>query len=157
MSISPLLVRSDHPTSQAGHAIFRHVAGWRGRSHRRMSGAVRPRGVEIRGSVVHVRTLRATTTWHRGEVRFSCPRRPERSGWSGPLQCLLVTPVGGAPVVLDCEAFEHETFIDLVRHLRNFEAIGDAAHDPWVTLHLDAGLGSELFDQPFPHRPDLGR
>lgn len=81
----------------------------------------------IRGADVTIHGSTAATSWRRGEVRFAAPPTADWPWWEGPRQCLFVTVGDDATLIVDCDRFAPDVFRALVRHLRNFEAIGDAA------------------------------
>lgn len=72
-----------------------------------------------------------TAIWRRGLVHFSVPRPTDATAGRRIRRCIVASVTGGTPRVLDCRAFPEATFTDLVRHLRNFESIGDSAQNPW--------------------------
>ncbi|GAD35078.1 hypothetical protein MTS1_02450 [Microbacterium sp. TS-1] len=142
---------------RAGDAVFRAPfwASRRTRAARQSApeGAIRPSRIEVRGAAVRVvwgwQGWR-DRTWQRGHVGFVCSSRTI-DDQTGPAQLILVVDKlrdeGAVAAVLSCDAFTPETFAALTRHLRNFEAIGDAERssaDPLARLrpHLNPRPGS---------------
>ncbi len=117
------------------------LRAWRRWLPRRLAGsrgAIRPERIVIRGPLVHLYHGADTAIWRRGLVHFSVPRPTDAVAGRRLRRCIVANVTGGAPRVLDCRAFADDTFTDLVRHLRNFESIGDSAQDPWDLSRLTA-------------------
>lgn len=110
------------------------LRAWRRWLPRRLAaakGAIRPERIVIRGPLVHLYHGADTAIWRRGLVHFSVPRPADASTRRRLRRCIVATVAGAPSHVLDCRAFADDTFTDLVRHLRNFESIGESARDPW--------------------------
>lgn len=125
--------RGAHRRDRIGDVTF--CAGWRAQWRTRglaPADAVRPARIEIRGATV--RAVWGWQGWHerswrRGDVGFVCSSRT--AGEPGvPTRLILVVDrrfdEGEVAAVWACDAFDPEAYAALTRHLRNFEAIGDA-------------------------------
>lgn len=99
---------------------------------------IAPDRIVIRGPLVHVYYGQDTAIWRRGLVGFCVPRPSDARTGRRLRRCVVVTVLGARPCVLDCRAFTDDAFADLVRHLRNFESIGDSAQNAW-DLHPSLG------------------
>lgn len=141
--------RSSRRRATAGDAVFRASRRPPRRPGRPSSrDAVRPAAVEIRGATVCV--VWGWQGWHRrswrrGDVGFVCSSRTSLDSGTPSRVILVVDKVrdeGTVAAVLDCDAFPPETYATLTRHLRNFEAIGDAERAASDPLALAVGTGS---------------
>lgn len=97
-----------------------------------------PDRIVIRGPLVHIYYGQDTAIWRRGLVGFCVPRASDARMGRRLRRCVVVTVPGIAACILDCRAFTDDAFADLVRHLRNFESIGDSAQNAW-DLHPPLG------------------
>ncbi|MFS0712915.1 hypothetical protein ABC195_03470 [Microbacterium sp. 2P01SA-2] len=101
---------------------------------------IRPSTVEIRGATVRVTwgwPNAREKSWHRSGAGFVCSSRAV-GGENTPARLILVTDKSRGDVVIAsiaCDGFSREAYTTLTRHLRNFEAIGDAERsDPLARL-----------------------
>lgn len=104
----------------------------------RSGGRIAPDRIVIRGPLVHIYYGQDTAIWRRGLVGFCVPRANDPRMGRRLRRCVMVTVPGAAACILDCRAFTDDAFADLVRHLRNFESIGDSAQNAWE-LHPPVG------------------
>lgn len=111
---------------------------WMPRRTTHSTARIVPDRIVIRGPLVHIYHGQDTAIWRRGLVGFCVPRVGDAGMGRRLRRCILVTVLGAEPCLLDCRAFTDDGFVDLVRHLRNFESIGDSAQNAW-DLHPSLG------------------
>ncbi|SDQ93997.1 hypothetical protein [Microbacterium sp. cf332] len=135
-----LETRASRRRDRIGDAVFRAPLGARRRARRSApEGAIRPSAIEIRGATVRVVWGWQgwhERTWQRGQVGFVCSSRTVEDD-GVPSRLILVVDTahdaGAVTATLACDGFAPAAYAALTRHLRNFEAIGDAeraATDP---------------------------
>lgn len=143
---------SAEPLARVGTIRFRSRAWPLGRTRARgqqaARDAIRPSWIEIDGATLTVAwgwPNAHKRSWQRGDVGFVCSSgTTSREG--APARLILVTDKSHGEAVtatIVCDGFSYEAYATLRRHLRNFEAIGDAERsDPFTRwgVPLRAGI-----------------